>query len=164
MPSISFLLRLLALPAILIVIAIRYCTVGTVFTNIDTRLSFKKTINAAFFQYMRKGLSMTDAQAAYVSMRALLKNLYAQYANIRGFGKQYTFAETSDFDSGSFLLADVTSDKNSPISLYYHGGCFALQLEAYHVEALVNFHKAYPAMSVRGVDYSLTCNRAHTNQ
>lgn len=160
--SLSVLWKLITLPASLICLTVKYYTVGTTFTNSNTKSSLIKTLVTGIFRHIADGLTIEDARFLYTDVNTLLRRLSSNFGDLPGFGEQYTTRE--DYFMGeSVWLTKCLVSKDSPILLYFHGGCFAMQLGDNQVLAMANFYRAYKEtygveISVLLVDYSLTCN------
>lgn len=160
MISLSNLGRLILFPLVVVFLTVQYYTVGTNFTNANTKSSLWKTLLVGSFRHFASSLSIGDAKLGYHSIRALLVWLPKSYKSLPGYSEQYTTKEQDGVES--LWLTRNLKGKDSPIFLYIHGGCFALQFSVNYVVSLANFYWAYrnqygEDISILVVDYSLTC-------
>lgn len=162
MVSLLFIWRLVTLPFWLVWLTLQYYTVGTIYTNAYTKSSLIKTLVTGLFGYMGSSLSIGDARFDFKDVRDILAGLSRSLGDLPGFAEVYASRE-KNFTCDSFWLTQSLVGKNSPILVYFHGGCFALQMSKSQIKSLANFYRAYKeeygvGISILLVDYSLTCN------
>ncbi|SGZ56191.1 CIC11C00000001103 [Sungouiella intermedia] len=162
--SLSILFRLVTLPATLALITFQYFTIGTSYTNANTKRSLIKTLFIASSAHMVKGATMSDAKFLYKDLKTLLTNHAGLLDDLPGYAEQYTKKDEYDTCASYWLTKSVTST-DSPIIFYIHGGCFALQVAETAFTALANFYRAYKELygvniSILMIDYTLTTEGA----
>lgn len=174
MPSLSFLFKLVTLPVALLVLTVQYYTVGTVFTNLTAKKSLIKTLHNGIFQHMGRSLHIEDLKLVHIPVSKLLWLQSRALGRLPGYNEKFTDREEFSCES-RWLTKNITS-KASPIVLYFHGGCFAVQMLNNQAQGMANLYDAYKArygedLSILVADYSLTpqgytyptqCNEAVT--
>lgn len=161
--SLSALFHLVTLPYRLAYLTIQFYTVGTVFTNPQAKKSLIKTLHLGMLQYMGRSLRKEDVKFSYVSVADLLQKHKPSFGHLPGYGR--VFSEKGIFTCDTFWLTNAIEDKDSPIVLYLHGGCFAMQLLDDQLRGMANLYEAYQKrygkkLSILLADYSLTVNNA----
>lgn len=159
MPSLSFLFKLITLPFALLILTVQYYTVGTVFTNLTAKKSLIKTLHNGVFQHMGRSLHIKDLKLVHIPVCRLLWLLSRSLGRLPGYNEKFTDREEFSCES-RWLTKNITS-KASPIVLYFHGGCFAVQLLSNQAQGMANLYDAYKArygedLSILLADYSLT--------
>lgn len=152
---------MLTLPLVLVWLTIQFYTVGTIYTNANMKSSLLKTLLVGTFKHFASLLSLGDAKFSGYTIRSLLKWFPGNFADLPGYLEQYTSRDDSTCES--LWLSKNLRDSDSPILLYFHGGCFALQMSPNQMMSLVNIYRAYKEqfgveISILLVDYSLTSN------
>lgn len=158
-PSLSLIFGLVTLPLKLLYLTLQFYTVGTVFTNATAKKSLVKTLHNGLCQHMGCALRVQDLQLAYVPVSKLLLSMSKSLGRLPGFNEKYTDKE--DFICESRWLTKNIDSKESPIVLYFHGGCFAIQMLDNQAQGMANLYEAYKLrygvdLSILVADYSLT--------
>lgn len=164
MLSLSALLRFLTLPVYVAWLTILYYTVGTPYTNLNTKKSLIKTLYIGVFGYLGKGLTLSDSRYLFKDIKTLLGKHAGLFKDLPGYGEIYTKKEPN-FTCESVWLTKSALSADSPIVLYDHGGGFVFQVVETAFTALANFYRSYKVehgvdISILLVDYSLTAHGA----
>lgn len=158
--SISILFRFFTLPVILARLTVQYYTVGTPYTNSNTKKSLAKTLFVGAFAHLLMGVTTRDGKFFYRDIKSLLVKNAAHFKDLPGYGEFYTEREEY-FTCESVWFTKCMTSKDSPIIYYVHGGGFGLQVGETVFTSLANFFRAYKQeygveISILMVDYSLT--------
>lgn len=159
MPSISLISGLITLPAKLALVVLQYYTVGTKFTNKNTQKSLKTVLHVAILQHTGQRLTILDIQLAWLPVAGILKKLEPNLGHLPNYNRIYT--DKHLHKANSIWLTDNRVDEDSPVLLYFHGGCFALQMIPDQIQGMANLYEAYELrygkkLSILLLDYSLT--------
>lgn len=159
MISPSMLYALALLPFNLALVTLQYFTTGTKFPV--AKGSLQKTLRCAMFAHVGPMIRVADAKHDAKPIDVMLKSMSI---DLPGCNEPYTVAD-GRFTCNSWWLVNTITSKDSPILVFYHGGCMAMQIMDTHISALANLYKAYKQkygveLSILLVDYTLTSSGA----
>lgn len=140
-------------------LTLQFYTVGTNFTNATAKKSLTKTLHNGLNQHMGRSLRVQDCQLAYRPISKLFDLMSRSVGHLPGYNEVYT-EKSFDICESRWLTKSICS-RDSPIILYFHGGCFAIQMLDNHTQGMANLYEAYKLkfgvdLSILVADYSLS--------